>query len=85
MCKALTKCATVAQLNLKKKKSIDFYNIDIDMYTLWYIHKNYLQTHMPLYITVDNRFEAKNQLKRTTKAMSCMQNTMKIICLFSHV
>lgn len=64
MCKALTKCATVAQLNFKKgkKKSIDFYNIDIDMYTLWYIHKKtYLQTHMPLYITVDNRFEAKQQ------------------------
>lgn len=58
MCKALTKCATVAQLYLFKKT--DFYNIDIDMYTLWYIHKKtYLQTHMPLYITVDNGFEAK--------------------------
>lgn len=30
MCKALTKCATVAQL----KKNPDIYNIDIDMYTL---------------------------------------------------
>lgn len=53
MCKALTKCATVAQLNFKKekKKSIDFYNIDIDMYTLWYIHKKNLFTdaHATLY------------------------------------
>lgn len=36
------------------------------MFTSWYIHKerernkiNYLQTHMPLYRTVDNRWEAK--------------------------
>lgn len=49
MCKALTKCATVAQLNLLKK-SIDFYNIDIDMYTSWYIHKNlFTDTHATLY------------------------------------
>lgn len=43
-----------------KKKSIDLYNIDKDMYTSWYIHKKtYLQTHMPLYRTVENRSEAK--------------------------
>lgn len=45
MCKALMKCATVAQLNLFLKKSIDFYNIDIDMYILWYIHKKTIYRH----------------------------------------
>lgn len=52
MCKALMKCATVAQLNLFFKKSIDFYNIDIDMYILWYIHRKkklFTDTHAVLY------------------------------------
>lgn len=37
MCKALTKCATVAP-----KKSIDFYNNDRDMFVFWSIHKIYI-------------------------------------------
>lgn len=50
MCKALMKCATIAQLNLFFKKSIDFYNIDIHMYILWYIHtKLFTDTHATLY------------------------------------
>lgn len=48
MCKALMKCATIAQLNLFFFKSIDFYNID--MYILWYIHtKLFTDTHATLY------------------------------------
>lgn len=50
MWKALTKCATVAQLNLKKKNP-DFYNIDIDfVYTLQYIHKKlFTDAHATIY------------------------------------
>lgn len=47
MCKALTKCATVA-----KEKSIDFYNNDRDMCFLVYSQNIYIfiyiQTYMPL-------------------------------------
>lgn len=32
---------------------------------------------MPLYRTADNRSEAKTQLRKTTKAMSCRRNTMR--------
>lgn len=51
MCKALTKCATVAQ-----KKSIDFYNNDRDMFVFWSIHKIYIYT---IYSDVHATVEAK--------------------------
>lgn len=63
MCKALTKCATVAQLNLFKK-FIELYNIDRHVYLMVYSQKNYLQTYMPLFLQQLIRELKQNQLQK---------------------
>lgn len=68
VCKALKKCATfcsVKSLLKKKKKNFhNFYNNDM-VFLLYSIFtkKKYIQVHMPLYLTIHDRSEAKPKEK----------------------
>lgn len=65
VCKALTKCATFCSVKSFKKIQT---STTMTVYLLYSIFtkKKYLQVHMPLYLTIYDRSEAKQQ-KRTTK------------------
>lgn len=71
VCKALTKCATFCSVKSFKKKSIDFYNIDIVYLLNSIFTKKYLQVHMPLCLTIYDRSVAEPTEKNYKTKIIC--------------